>query len=139
LTGNNVLPVLMNLYAFVGLALGGIALCVYWKVPKSIVSYSVVALLLAIQPYTLLWLWYSFEAISHLWTPLFVIAAYMLAEKVASAKHCGKRIFYIAVAVIFFVYVLGVYPSVINTMAVVFIGRLMIDVFLEKEITVEGQ
>jgi hypothetical protein len=136
LTGNNILPVLVNLYAFVGLALGGIALCVYWKVPKSIVSYSVIALLLAIQPYTLLWLWFSFETIPHLWAPLFVIAAYMLSEKVASSESRWKCVFYIIIAVIFFVYVLGIYPSVINTMAVVLIGRLIIDVFLEKELTI---
>ncbi|MDR1952808.1 MAG: glucosyltransferase domain-containing protein [Elusimicrobiota bacterium] len=136
LTGNHILPVLTNLYAFVGLALGAIALCIYWKVPKSAFSYSIIGLLLCIQPYTLSWLWYSIETIPHLWMPLFVIIAYILSEKAAREEVSRTiSIVYIIIAALLFVLVLGTYPSIINTMAVVLIGRLIIDIFLKKEIS----
>ncbi|MDR3243792.1 MAG: hypothetical protein LBT79_03490, partial [Elusimicrobiota bacterium] len=137
LTRSLVLPVLTAFYGFLGLSLGAIALCVYWRVPKSFVSYSIVGLLVSIQPYTLAWVWSFFVMIEMLWIPVCVIAAYILAEKAGSHGKI-KKIVYISLSVLLFIIPLGTHQSTINIMAIVFLGRIIIDIFLEWDATVSS-
>jgi hypothetical protein len=129
LVGNNVLPVLNNLYSFAALAFSAVFLCIYWKVPKSTLCYSIIGILLCIQPYTLAWLQYAVFTLSLLCLPLFVIVAIIFSERAALCDKRWKVIAYLSCAVFLTTVAFGAYSAQINTIAVVFIGRLIIDVF----------
>jgi hypothetical protein len=133
LTGNNILPVLNNLYAFAVFALSSILLCIYWKVPRSTFHYSIIGILLCIQPYTLMRLFFLFALLPHLGLPFLVIVALIFSER---AALCGKRwktIAYLSFAIVLNALAFGTYPPIVNTIVVVFIGRIIIDVFMGKE------
>ncbi|MDR3049778.1 MAG: glucosyltransferase domain-containing protein, partial [Elusimicrobiota bacterium] len=138
LTGNNILPVLSNLYIFLILSISSVLLCIYWRVPKTLFAFSAIGLLLAIQPYFLLWLWYSFSGLGLTGIVLFIIIGYMLSELAVFAESKTKKTIFIAVPIILFILALGAYPPIINTMAVVFLGRLIIDIFLDWDVSFEG-
>ena len=131
-TGNNILPVLTDLHAYIGLTFNAIALCIYWKVPKSTLYYSIIGILLCIQLYTLSLLFYL-QLITSLWLPFFIITALIFSEKATLCDKRCKRIAYLLSAIFLNLIAFANYPPVVNTIPVVFIGRMIIDVFLEKE------
>ncbi|MDR3243795.1 MAG: glucosyltransferase domain-containing protein [Elusimicrobiota bacterium] len=135
LTGGHLLPVLNNIYSLLGFSIGAIMLCIYWKIPKTVLYYSIIGTLLVIQPYTLLSFWYSFSAIGDLWLLLCVVSSFLLADNAFQTAKISQKIICESLSVILIVFVLGAYPPIVNTIAVVFLGRLIIDVFLEKEIS----
>jgi hypothetical protein len=47
------LPVLTNLVNFLFFSFAALMLCSYWKLPKSVLIYSVIGLLFVLQPYTI--------------------------------------------------------------------------------------
>ena len=137
-TGNNILPVLGNLHAYLGLTFSAIALCIYWKVPKTTLCYSIIGILLSIQLYTLSILFYL-QSITSFWLPFFIITALIFSQKVTLCDKRWKTIAYLCSAVVLNLIAFGAYPPVVNTIAVVFIGRIIIELFLEKENRIFGR
>jgi hypothetical protein len=131
LTNNNVLPVFSNLWAFLLFALSAVGLCVYWRVPKSVFSYSIIGILLTIQPYTLAVLYCIFTVISFISAIVLVIFGFLLSTKASESKKLKQKITYTLTSLLLFLLSLSVYPSIINTIFVVFIGRLIVDLFLD--------
>ncbi|MDR2526893.1 MAG: glucosyltransferase domain-containing protein [Rickettsiales bacterium] len=129
LTGNNILPVLTNLYAFAALAFSSVLLCIYWKVPKSTLYYSIIGILLYTQPYTLTWLSYAHLSLTQYGLPFLVISALIFSERSALCDKRWRIIAYLCSAIFLNTLAFGTYMPVLNTLAVVFIGRLIVDVF----------
>lgn len=125
-TGGHVMPVLSNAFAFAGLAFTAMVLFIYWKLPQKLYLYVLAGLGLVLQPYMVEWMFYTAALPDFFWAPLYVVLALILSEKAVSARRPYIYI-YIIGAVILFLLALGVYPSLINAIAVVFGCRLIVD------------
>jgi hypothetical protein len=128
------LPILGNMVTFFLLSLTSIMLCIYWKVPKNTISYSLVGLTLVLQPY-ILGAFFCLGYIENFFRlPFFIIVGFLLSEKVGviNIRYCHKVLLLVG-SVLCFWFALGTYPLVINTIAVVFLGRLLIDFILSKD------
>ncbi|MDR0486089.1 MAG: hypothetical protein LBH29_05110, partial [Elusimicrobiota bacterium] len=56
---SELLPVGINAVSFIGISLAAVLLCIYWRVPKNLFSYSLIGFLLTLQPYIISWLFYK--------------------------------------------------------------------------------
>jgi hypothetical protein len=66
------------------------------------------------------------------WLPLFVILAFILSEKAALPNTTKvKTIIFTIISVLLFFFCFGAYPPMLNTIAVVFLGKIIIDIFLD--------
>lgn len=120
------IPILTNLFAFAGLSLTAVLLGIYWKLPKKTSVFVLCGLILSVQPFTLEWLYYILGLPDFFIAPAFIAAAFLLAEKSAGKKLAGKAVLNLT-AICFFNFAISVYPSMINTIAVIFMGRLLSD------------
>lgn len=123
-------PILSYLVGFTGFSLLTVLLNIYWKTPKKLYIFIICGLLLTIQPFTLEWTFYLSSIPEFFLAPLCVILALMLAEK--SVQYFKKQLifkfaFINLTAIILLNFSLSVYPPLINTIAVVFIGKLFIE------------
>jgi hypothetical protein len=57
--GNMGLPILNRIFSFFLLSLSSVMLCMYWKLPKRTIVFSLVGLSLVLQPYILAWFFFS--------------------------------------------------------------------------------
>lgn len=125
----NYIPILTNIIAFLELALASVLLCIYWKLPKNIYAYCIIGLLLTIQPFTLEWLYYVNSLPEYFITPVLVISGLMLAQN--SIKYFKVKnfqfILYNTISIILMNFAIAAYPSLLNTIAVVFLGRIFIE------------
>jgi hypothetical protein len=64
--------------------------------------------------------------------PFFVMSGFFLCEKAANFQSWHKLLLFIG-AILCFWFVLGTYPVIMNTIAVVFFGRLLIDFISSKD------
>ena len=71
--GGQILPFLNNFLAFAAMALSGILLAKYWKLPLSVADYALFAAFPAVLPYTLVWLYYAKDTLINLSLPLFFL------------------------------------------------------------------
>ena len=120
--GGHVLPVLNNLLSFASLALSGLLLANYWRVPKTIFNYTIMAVFVAILPFTMVWLFYAKDMLSNLSLPLVVIGGLWLADKEFNAKNIYAHIG----ALLLFYFAFASYAAVINLFGVVFLGGILI-------------
>jgi hypothetical protein len=130
--GNIGLPILNRIFSFFLLSLASVMLCMYWKLPKRTIVFSLVGLSLVLQPYILAWFFYLIGGEIFLTLPFFIMSGFFLCEKAANFQSWHKFLLFI-VAVLCFWFVLGIYPVIINTIAVVFFGRLLIDFISSKD------
>lgn len=130
--GNMGLPILNRIFSFFLLSLSSVMLCMYWKLPKRTIVFSLVGLSLVLQPYILAWFFYLIGGEIFLTLPFFVMSGFFLCEKAANFQSWHKLLLLIG-AVLSFWFVLGIYPVIINTIAVVFFGGLLIDFISSKD------
>ncbi|MDR1245151.1 MAG: glucosyltransferase domain-containing protein [Endomicrobium sp.] len=130
--GNMGLPILNRIFSFFLLSLASVMLCMYWKLPKRTIVFSLVGLSLVLQPYILAWFFYLIGGEIFLTLPFFIMSGFFLCEKAANFQSWHKFLLFIG-AVLCFWFVLGIYPVIINTIAVVFFGRLLIDFISSKD------
>jgi len=117
--GGHVLPILNNLLSFAFLALSGILLAHYWRVPKKTFQLTLFATFTAILPYTLVWLFYAKDMLSNLSLPFVVVAGLLLADRPY------KKIWYHVAALFLFYFAFASYAAVLNLMGVCLLGAIL--------------
>lgn len=125
-----ILPVINNLLAFVGLSLAGVLVCVYWKLPKRVSVYVLLGMFFAITPYALGWLYFAKNTLGNLWGPALVLIALLLADKRVASLNWNY--FYNLISVFLFVIAFGTYFPVINFVAVVILGKIILAMIFEN-------
>ena len=121
------LPVIYDILSFFFLALSAVLLCVYWKLNKRIIYFVLCGLILTVQPFTLS-LTYFVHMIPETFIGVtFILTALILSERLAFEKISPLRKGILTVLAIVLINLsLATYPVLINTIAVVFIGRLLV-------------
>jgi len=123
LFGFELLPILLNLFAFAGISATLLALAIYWKLPKEKWVYLGFCLPMAFIPYNLSWLYHVAQS-SFLWGGVLVVSALTILEKIIDRKIS----FFWHLAVVFLLwFTLGFNAAFINTIFICFIGRRLID------------
>jgi hypothetical protein len=126
------LPVLTNLVNFLFFSLAAVMLCSYWKLPKSLPVYSVTGLLFVLQPYTIARM-YGMGGGYYMILPFFVLAGFFLGDKAAGQDSRARRLGFVLLATLSFWFALGTYSVVVSTIAVVFIGRFVVEYVSEEK------
>ena len=129
--GGHVLPILNNIVSFASLALSGLLLANYWRVPKTTFNYTMMAVFVAILPFTMVWLFYAKDMLSNLSLPLFVIGGLWLADR----PFVKKNIYAHIVALVLFYFAFASYAAVINLFGVVFLGGVLIAYVSDDKLT----
>ncbi len=121
------LPLIYDIITFVFMAINAVLLCRYWRLEKRVIHYVLCGLVLTVQPFTLGML-YFINTIPEVFIGVTcVLVALSLSEKTALVGvSLIEKIFYFLFAIVLIDISLAMYPVLINTIAVVFIGRLLI-------------
>ena len=128
--GGIYLPLIYDVIAFLFLALNAVLLCTYWKLEKRVIYFVLCGLILAVQPFTLSMMYYVHMLPEVFIGVTFALTALMLGEKIAFDKSSRMRKVALAVFSIVLINLsLAMYPVLLNTIAVVFIGRLLVQSF----------
>ncbi len=118
-----VLPILNNLLSFAAMALGGLLLAVYWRIPCTLLNYTLFAVFVSILPYTMVWLFYAKDMLINLSLPLICVGGLLLAEFAVKEQ---KPLYHL-VAVLLFFFAFASYAAVINLLAVCLLGKVILD------------
>ena len=129
--GGHVLPILNNLISFAALSLSGILLARYWKVPLTVLNYTLFATFTAALPLTMVWLFYAKDSLINLSLPFIAIGGLLLAEK----HWKGKKYLEHILAVILFYFAFASYAAVLNLLVVCLLGRILIEYATGEELT----
>ncbi|MBR5599081.1 MAG: hypothetical protein IKW39_03475 [Alphaproteobacteria bacterium] len=121
-----ILPVINNLWSFIGLSLGGILLAYYWELPKKVSTYTVTALFFAITPYTLGWLYHTQNTLGNLWLPAFILTSLIISQKATNSLN--KSYLQNLIAITLLIITLGTYFASINFIGVVILGKIFLSV-----------
>lgn len=122
--GGDLLPVINNIFCFAGFTFAMIYLAKYWKVPQTPLNYTLFGLFIILMPYTLSWLWYIKQT-SLYWNIFFVIYALYISQRTTYTSS--------VIAIILMVISLGAYASIISTITIVLLGRILMDIILEQK------
>lgn len=126
----NYVPLLTDLVSFFALSLSGIMVLNYWKVPKKQSFYIIGTLLFVLQPFTLEWLYFTLTMPDMFFTPAIIVGALMLSDKCKDLflqKKFGKFALYTILAILLMNLSISLYPSLINTIAILFLGKVFIE------------
>jgi hypothetical protein len=127
----HLLPVATNLMSFIFFSFSAVLLCYYWRLPKSCFLYSLVGLLLVIQPYIIEWLYYSICSPINLY--FFVTTGFICGDHAYTQNCWLRRTVLFICSIILFWFCIGSYPVTISTIAIVLLGRVLIDfIFSDK-------
>lgn len=119
----HVLPILNNLLSFAVLTISGILLAVYWRIPCTLLNYTLFAIFVSILPYTMVWLFYAKDMLINLSLPFIVIGGLLTAEFAVAEK---KPLAHLAAVLLFF-FAFASYAPVINLVAVCLLGKITLD------------
>ena len=133
LFNGKILPVINNLWSFVGLSLAGILLSYYWELPKKVSTYTIVSLFFATTPYTLGWLYHTQHTLGNLWLPTIILTALLLSQKAHLSLNKNYLLNLISVALI--VISLGTYLPCINFIATVILGKIFLNICTSSKST----
>ena len=123
------LPIIYDLVSFLFLALNGVLLCIYWRLEKKVLYFVLCGLILTVQPF-LLDLIYFVHMIPETFIGVtFILTALILSEKIGACKIKKHQISFAFLSVLLINFSLAMYPVLINTIAVAFVGRLFIQSF----------
>jgi hypothetical protein len=131
-TGGIFLPVFTNLIRFFFFSWAAVLLCHYWKLPKSLLLYSVTGLLFVLQPYTISYLFFVGEVPAFMQLGFFVLLGFIFGDKVLGTDSKKEKAGYILFSALWFWFAIGVYPVVVSTIAVIFIGKIIVDFISNK-------
>lgn len=124
LFGGKLLPVANNLWAFLGLSLSAVLLAIYWDLPKTAPAIVITGLLYAASPYALSWLYFAKNALGILWLPTIILTALILSE--TKGKTQNRTSLLNLASVFLFFAALGTYLPVINLIAVIILGKILL-------------
>ncbi len=122
------LPLIYDFITFLFLALNAVLLCIYWNLEKRVIYYVLCGLILTVQPFTLSMMYYI-----HMLPETFIgvtlaLIALMLTEKIAFEKgSLMKKVVFSLLSIVLINLSLAMYPVLINTIAVAFVGRLLVE------------
>lgn len=136
LFGGQYIPFLSNIVAFIGFTLTAIFLLKYWGIEKKLYIWVICGILLTVQPFTLEWLYYTTSIPEFFWITLYVVIALMLSEKsikYLESKEISKFVLNCLISILLLNLAISSYPSVINAIGVIFLGRILIDTFKNRE------
>jgi hypothetical protein len=119
-----ILPVINNLFAFAGLALGAVLLGIWWQLPLRSTPFVVAGLLLAANPYALSWLYFAKNTLGNFWLPVWICSAFLLAG--LRGKTAYHTYVYNLLSILLLILALGTYLPVINFIAVALLGKIFI-------------
>ena len=121
-----ILPVINNLWSFLGLSLTGILLAIYFQITTSTLAIVVLTLIFSVTPYTLGWLYFTQNTLGHLWAPALSMIAILLSNKDASSVN--KKYVYNLIAISLFIISLGTFFPVINFILITILGRILLGI-----------
>ncbi len=128
--GGIYLPLIYDVVSFLFLALNAVLLCTYWKLEKRVIYFVLCGLILTAQPFTLCMMYYE-----HMLPETFIgvtlaLTALTLTEKIAFEKSSRTRkVVCSLLSIVLINLSLATYPVLINTIAVAFVGRLLVQSF----------
>ncbi len=128
--GGVYLPLIYDVVSFLFLALNAVLLCIYWRLKKRIIYFVLCGLILTAQPFTLCMMYYV-----HMLPETFIgvtlaLTALMLLEKIAFEKGSRTRkVVCSLLSIVLLNLSLAMYPVLLNTIAVAFVGKLLVKSF----------
>ncbi len=126
-TTGKILPILNNLFGFLGFSLGISLLAKYLKLPTTKRHYIIFSLFTTITPFILSFMYFAFLVIPCLgWNFIILLGLYISSKEQTFSLQ--KTIF----SALFFTLALGGYPPVINLFLTAFVARLFIDYHFEN-------
>ena len=124
------LPLIYDVITFFFLALNGVLLCIYWKLEKRVVYFVLCGFILTAQPFTLSMMYYVHMLPEVFIGVTFALVALMLGEKIAFERiSLVRKVVFALLSIVLINLSLAMYPVLLNTIAVVFIGRLLVQSF----------
>ncbi len=120
--GGDILPVLNNLFCFSGFCLAMITLAKYWKIPKTVFTYTTFGLFIMLMPYTYPWLQFV-RSETHFWNIFIVIIGLMLANL--------KKIYWQIAAILLFTFSMGCYGALLGCIISIYLCKCLLDVWFE--------
>ena len=124
------LPFIYDVITFLFLALNAVLLCIYWKLERRVVYFVLCGLILTAQPFTLSMMYYVHMLPEVFIGVTFALTALMLGEKIAFDKNSRTRkVVFSLLSIVLINLSLAMYPVLINTIAVAFVGRLLVESF----------
>ncbi len=132
LFSGHVFPVLNTVVSFLFLAIGALLLINYLLIRTSTAKL-LIGLICVLQPFILGWLYFPINTLGNFSAIVFVLGGLILSEK--------KTIYSSIIAILLFILALGVYPSVIEMILIVFsikhiINKKRNDIFVKSFITI---
>lgn len=121
------LPIFFSVFQILGITLGAIALAYFWKIPKTVFNYVLFGLFVISIPYHMI---NFFHPSFYDWNLFFILSAYIICEKTYNNKN---YLIYQIIPILFLFQALNTYPSSINTVFVVFIGRIILEYIFENK------
>ena len=128
--GGTYLPFIYDVVSFLFLALNAVLLCIYWKLERRVVYFVLCGLILTAQPFTLSLIYYV-----HMLPETFIgvtsaLIALVLGEKIAFEKSSpARKVVFALLSIVLINLSLAMYPVLLNTIAVAFVGRLLVESF----------
>ena len=120
IVGGYILPVINNLLTFSAHIIAGIMVCSVWMLPKREGLYFLAVSFLLFVPYSMTWMFYVQGSFAMFLIPLYVAAAAILAR--SDTWHS-----LLAGAILLF-FAVSTYHPAINTICIIFGGKLILDV-----------
>lgn len=108
----------------------------YWNVKKKVNNLVIFSLFWILMPSTLCYLYYRTDSLGKFGTVLFSILAIKLSLKINDLKNSESTaknsrllaiIYFLLSFILLFVFVFGTYPTTLNTITVLVIGKFLID------------
>ncbi len=128
--GGVYLPLIYDIVSFLFLALNAVLLCIYWRLEKRVIYFVLCGLILTAQPFTLSMMFYVHMLPEVFMGVTLAVTALMLAEKIAFEKSSRmRRVVLSLLSIVLINLSLAMYPVLLNTIAVVFFGRLLVQSF----------
>lgn len=124
LFSGKILPVANNLWSFLGLSLAGVLLAIYWNLPQKTSSIVIIGLFLAVNPYTLSWMYSAKYTLGILWLPAISLSSLLIAD--IKTGPTNRLYAYNLISVLLFVFALGTNLSVLNFIAIAILGRIFL-------------
>ncbi len=121
------LPIVFSVFQILGMTLGAIALAYYWKIPKTILNYVLFGLFIISIPFNMI---NFFHPSFFDWNLFFIVSAYIIYEKTHNKRY---SLIYQIIPILFLFQAVNAYPSSINTVLLIFVGRIVIDYIFENQ------
>ena len=126
LFNGKILPIINNLWSFIGLALSGVLLCIYWDMPKKTSTFVITTLFFTVTPYTLGWLYFAQNTLGNLWVPTFILSSLILSQKTPTSLE--KNYLYNLFSIGLFLIALGTYFPCISFIAIAILGKIFLTI-----------